>query len=556
MAKKYSIGLDFGTEEARGILLDMQGNLIAAAEHSYRHGVMTHELPDGTPLEDGFALQHPRDYIDAMDEIIPALVKSGVSPNDIIGIGVDFTQCTMMPVTADGTPLCFLDEFKGNPYAYVKLWKHHGAQPQAEKLTDIARSRKEAFLNYCGGTIYAESMFPKILETYERAPEVYRAAAEFLELADWTTFYLTGSKTRSRSIAGCAALWHHERGYPGSEYFYGADRGFANVVKEKLTEDLAGVGSPVGYVSGRIAERWGIPEGIPVAAGLGDCQAAFVGAGLVEEGTLLTVMGTSSCDMLVSREEHAVPGLYGVSYDSMLPGMFGYEAGQATMGDLYGWFVKTSVPHSYYAAAQSEGLTIFDYFNKLAQDYEPGQTGLLALDWWNGNRSVLLDASLGGMILGLRLNTKPEEIYRALTEALSFGKRRIVEQFESHGIPVKKIYATGGVAVKNPFLMQMFADVIGLPIYISSADNGSCVGSAVYGAAAASPTVSGYGSITQAARGMGGGSIKTYVPNPKYKDIYDSLYREYKTLYQYFGQDNLVMKRLKKLSVPEQEGRK
>ncbi len=540
----YSIGLDFGTEEARGLLLDMQGRVIASAEFTYPHGVMTDKLPGGAPLGSNFALQHPQDYIDALHSIIPALLAGGVDKNSIIGIGVDFTQCTMMPLAPSGEPLCFLPEFANNPYAYAKLWRHHGGQPQAEKLSDVARQRGEVFLKTCGGEVYAESMFPKVLETFERAPEVYHAAGAFLELADWVPLYLTGTRRRSRSIAGCAALWHPQRGYPSRDYFAAVNPGFVDVVRDKFTDDLVCVGDPVGFIGAEMAARLGLAEGTPVAAGLGDCQAAFVGAGLVEENVMLTVMGTSSCDMLVSRGEHGVAGVYGVSYDSILPGLFGYEAGQATMGDLFKWFSRNWVPSEYEQKAKAEGISIFDYLNRLAEAMQPGETGLLALDWWSGNRSVLLDADLAGMILGLRMGTRPEEVYQALVQSLAFGKRRIVEQFNSDGVEVKKLYATGGVAIKSPYLMQTLADVTGIPVHISDLENGSCVGSAIYGASAAGPERSGHKDLWEAARRMGAGVMKTYMPNPALKPTYDILYEEYKTVYQYFGKENLVMKRL------------
>ena len=540
--KKYSIGIDFVTEEARMMLVDMEGKCIRDASFRYPHGVMTEMLPDGTPLPAAFALQHPLDYVEALDVMLGEIFSEhGECGKNVVGIGVDFTQCTMVPVDKKGVPLCLKKEFQSNPYAYAKLWKHHGGQKQAEKLTETARKRKEKFLDFYGGEIYAESMFPKILETYEKAPEVYREADQFVELADWITFYLTGSRKRSCSIAGCAALWNPQDGYPSEQYFEEAAAGFGSVVREKLTEDLAEVGTTVGYLRKELARKYGLPEGIPVAAGLGDCQAAFVGVGLGEEHVLLSVMGTSSCDMLVSREGIGITGMYGVSYGSMLPGLYGYEAGQATMGDLFKWFLGQWVPQSYYKEAENRNISIFDYLNELAAQYRPGQTGLLALDWWNGNRSVLLDTDLSGMILGMHMNTKCEEIYRTLAESLAFGKRRIIQQFETYGIRVDRLYATGGVANKNPFLMQMFADITGIPVYVSAVENGSCLGSAVYGMTAGG----GYENLTRGAQTMGQKPGRVYNPDESVKKAYDELYEEYSRLYDYFGKQNPVMKRLK-----------
>ncbi len=545
--KCYSIGIDFGTEEARAMLVDMDGNIIRNAGFQYPHGVMTEYLPDGTRLGPGFALQHPRDYTEALEHLMRELFAgSWELAERVIGIGVDFTQCTMMPVDEKGMPLCFHEEFRSNPYAYVKLWKHHGAQRQAEKLTVTARKREEAFLSFCGGEIYAETMFPKMLETLEQAPKVYHRAEKFVELADWIPFWLTGSGKRSKSIAGCAALWNPSDGYPSGEYLEEAAAGFGSAAEKKLTGELVDVGAPVGYLTAKRARQYGLPAGIPVAAGLGDCQAAFVGAGLSEEGVLLSVMGTSSCDMLVYPQGIGIPGLYGVSADSMLPGMYGYEAGQATMGDLFGWFVKNWVPGDYMRKAEESGINIFDYLNGLAEAAGPLQSGLLALDWWNGNRSVLLDTDLSGMILGMHMGTRCEDVYRALAEALAFGKRRIIEQFKQYGIQVTKMYATGGVASKNPFLMQVFSDIMGIPVLISGVENGSCVGSAIYGASAAGKKSGGYDSLKEAAEAMGGKVSRVHMPEKRYRTHYDILYEEYRKLYHYFGRENQIMKRLKK----------
>lgn len=541
----YSIGIDFGTEEARAMLVDMNGNCVKDAAFRYPHGVMSEQLPDGTLLRPGFALQHPQDYIDAIHTMLNRLSQGFPEKmKQVIGIGVDFTQCTMMPVDKMGQPLCFQEKYKSDPYAYAKLWKHHGAQKQAEYMTEVAKDREESFLEYYGNQIYAEGMFPKILETYENQITVYKDADQFIELADWIPFYLTGSQKRSQSIAGCAALWTPENGYPDQKYFEAVASGFEDVA-EKLTLDLVPVGTAVGYLKETFVKEFGFSSSIPVAAGLGDCQAAFVGCGLAEEHILLSVMGTSSCDMLIDKKGVGIPGLYGVSSGSMIPAFYGYEAGQATMGDLFAWFSKNWIPEKYKKEAEQQKISIFDYLNELAKKYEPGQTGLLALDWWNGNRSVLLDTDLSGLILGLDMNTRCEEVYRTLIEALAFGKRRIVEQFQQYGISVDKLYATGGVANKNPFLMQLFSDVIGIPVYISAAENGSCLGSAIYGATAAGAAAGGYDSLGEAAAKMGGEVNKIYRPQEAYREAYNKLYEEYKILHDYFGIKNTVMKRLK-----------
>lgn len=546
---KTSIGLDFGTLEARAQLRTLDGALLAESAFRYPHGVITGCLSDGTPLPDGAALQHPQDYIDAIDALIPALFQDGADPGNVLGIGVDFTQCTMMPVGSDGTPLCFDARFASEPMAYAKLWRHHSAQAQADRLTQVARDRGESFLNFSGGIIYAELMFPKILETYERAPEVYESADRFVELADWVPQYLTGAQRRSSSIAGCASLWDPQTGYPEAAFFDAASPGFSSVL-HKMRGELVPVGQPIGRLRSDMARRLGLPAGIPVAAGLGDCQAAFLGAGLSEPGVLLSVMGTSSCDMLIDPMRRPIPGMYGVSCDSMVPGFYGYEAGQATMGDLFGWFSHHWVPAAYEQAAKDAGLSIFDYLNRRVEGRDPASSGLLALDWWSGNRTVLLNTDLSGLLVGMTTQTQCEDVYLALVQALSFGKRRIVEQFNQYGVPIDKLCVTGGVAEKNPFLMQTFADVIGIPVETSQVENGSCTGSCVYGALAGG----GYSDFGEAARRMGSNIGRVYEPNETRRQTYNTLYALYLQLHDYFGLQSPLMKQLRELRARGEQG--
>lgn len=549
MPKKYTLGLDFGTLYARAMIVSTDGEIMGTAEHKYPHGVMEETLPNGIPLIKGFSLQHPLDYIEAIENIIPkAIEAAGVNNSDIIGVGVDFTQCTMMPILKDGTPLCLLKRFENNPYAYVKLWKHNTAQKQAQKMTEIAEQQGEEFLKYCGGRIYSETMFPKMLETLQCAPEVYTNADEFIELADWITFKLTGSKKRSASIAACASMWTAKSGYPSVDYLSKLDADFGLAAQQKLSNDLVAPSRIIGYISDQVALKTGLKAGTPVAAGIGDSQAAFVGAGIIEEGTMLMVLGTSGCDMLISEKGIPVKGMYGVTFNSIIPDMFGYEAGQAAVGDLLAWFVNNSVPKAYYDQARLHGITIFDYLNKLADKINPAQSGLVALDWWNGNRSILLDSDLTGLIIGLTLKTNCEEIYRALVESIAFGKRKIIEQLETDGVKVNRSVATGGIASKNPFMMQVLADVIGIPIEVSTVDNGSCIGSAIYAAVAAGKKAGGFDSVQSAAKAMSGKIKCTYLPRAELKESYDKLYNVYEFLYSYFGKENSLMKQLKQIN--------
>ncbi len=540
-----AIGLDFGTREARAQLRGLDGKLLGEAVFSYPHGVMSDRLPDGTTLRPGDALQHPQDYIDALHTLIPALLQSG-DPNRVVGVGVDFTQCTMMPVGEDGAPLCQTEQFANQPMAYAKLWRHHSAQPQADRMTQVAQQRGEMFLAYCGESVYAESMFPKILETFERAPKLYQAADAFVELADWIPWYLTGERRRSRSIAGCAALWDPTAEYPSFDYLESVAPGFGSAL-DKLRGPLVAVGRSIGGLLPERAAQLGLPAGIPVAAGLGDCQAAFLGVGLYQPGVLLSVMGTSSCDMVIHSERIAIPGMYGISSDSMIPGYYGYEAGQATMGDLFRWLSEQWVPKEIEDAAKVRGETVFDFLNHRIAARQPAASGLLALDWWCGNRTVLLDTDLSGLLVGMTMNTTCEDVYQALMQSLAFGKRRIVEQFQNYGIPVARMRVTGGVAEKNPVLMQVFADVLKMPVEVSDEANGSCNGSCIYGALAGS----GFPNMELAAAAMGGGVSRVYYPTPDRGRMYDRLYELYCQLHDAFGTETSIMKQLKAMQAEE-----
>lgn len=544
MAKPYTIGLDFGTLSVRALLVEAEnGRVAASCSRPYAHGVMESNLPNGRRLPADFALQHPRDYLDAMTTVIRGVVKEGaVRPEQVIGLGCDFTQCTMMPIKEDGTPLCFLPEYEGEPHAYVKLWKHHAAQPEADRIN---RTADPALLAPYGGKISSEWMFPKLLEIYLHAPQIYAAADEFVELTDWIPRVLTGSTIRSGSIASVAAMWSPHGGYPPEEFLGALAPGFERVVRDKLPGQLAPIGSVQGRLKQDWAQRLGLAEGMPVAVGCGDSHSAVCGAGIVSEGRMLMVLGTSGCDMVASREEHLVPGLCGICYESMLPGHFGYEAGQPCIGDLMQWFLGASLPDRYRRAAEEAGLSVYDYLNRLAEPIPPGRSGLLALDWWNGNRSVYMDADLSGLMVGMTMATRPEEIYQALIQAVAFGKRRILDGLTEGGVPVHEVLASGGIASKNPYFMQVMADILNRPIAISEADNASCMGAAVLGAVAAGPQAGGYEDIIAAGTAMcAARPVRVYQPHPS--PVYEELYGMFCQLSEQFAHNGL-MRRLKAL---------
>jgi L-ribulokinase len=545
---KFSIGVDFGTLSGRAVLVDIvSGEEVAVAVHEYTHGVMDERLPDGTPLGVDWALQHPQDYLDVFRITIPQVLKmASVSPDQIAGVGIDFTACTMLPVTADGTPLCFLDEFRKRPNAWIKLWKHHAAQDEANKLNAMAEKRGEKFLRRYGGKISSEWLIPKIWQTVNEDPEVYDKAARFLEAADWVIWQLTGVETRNTCTAGYKAIWHKHDGYPSKDFFRALHPKMENLVDEKLSRHLLPVGTKAGVITSAAAKLTGLKEGTAVAVANVDAHVSIPAVGITSSGKMLAIIGTSTCHMLLGDIEKEVPGMCGVVEDGIIEGFFGYEAGQSCVGDHFQWFVENCTPADYKAEADSRGIDMHALLTEKASALKPGESGLVALDWWNGNRSVLVDVDLTGMILGMTLTTKPEEIYRALIEATAYGTRMIIDTFEENGVPVNEFYAAGGIAEKNPFVMQIYADVINREIKISGSPHAPALGSAMFGAVAAGKAAGGYDTIQDAAAVMAKVKDYTYKPIPANATAYKKLYAEYKILHDYFGRGaNDVMKRLK-----------
>ncbi len=535
----YTIGVDFGSLSARAVLVDASnGREIAAAQRDYPHGIMDRCLPDGTALPQGWALQHPQDYLDVLDDILPRLTCQ-VPIEAIIGVGIDFTSSTVMPVYADGTPLCLTDKYAANPHAYVKMWKHHGGQGQANRMTELAENQQAPWLKMYGGKVNAEWLFPKLLETFEYAPEVYQDMAHFVELADWVTWMLCGRLTRSASCLGYKAFYTGQ--FPEKAFFAALHPDFENVCEEKLSGEIIPLGSRAGGVSLQAAERWGLMPGTAVAAGSIDAHACVPAAGIDGPGKLLAIIGTSACHIVMSECAVPVSGMSGAVEGGVLPGFTAYEAGQTAVGDLFHWCEKTCVSADIEAAARREGLSLQAYLTKQAALLRPGQSGLLALDWFNGNRSILADSDLSGMMLGMTLQTTPAEIYRALMESTAYGARVILDAYRDSGVAIGAFYAGGGVAQKNPLAMQIYADVLQMPVHVTDAAQGPALGSAIFAAAAAGA----YASPAEAVRAMGAPVQKVYTPIPENVTAYDALYREYKALHDYFGGENAVMKRLK-----------
>ena len=550
---RYTIGLDFGSLSGRAVLADVStGKVAASASFDYPHGIMTETLPDGTPLPLDYALQDPDDYREVLKRSVREVMSmSGVHKDDVIGIGLDATACSAFPADADWQPLCRKEKYRREPQAYLKLWKHHGAKEQARRLTSAAKDVCPELLKRFGGSISAESLYPKLWEVYERAPGLYEEMYEYIEAADWLVFLLTGNKTRNGCAAGYKAFYSPEGGYPPEKLFRNAGFCPFSPVSEKLPSSVVPVSKTAGTLTDAAAAVLGLNPGIAVAAGLVDAHVCVPAAGITEEGHVLMIIGTSACIMMLGREAGAagpdVPGICGAVQDGILPGFCGLEAGQSSVGDLYGWFVDHMVPEHVFLEAEKNHQNIHAYLSSLAERKQPGQTGLLALDWLNGNRSTLCNYELSGLILGLTPDTRSEDVYRALAESTAFGCRVILDNFREHGVPVRRFSVSGGISRKNPFIMQLYADILDLPIEVLDTEVGPALGSAVFAAAAAGKAAGGYERVSDAAEAMKSPVLKIFRPDPDHVSVYARLYQEYRTLYAYFGEgENNVMERLRR----------
>ncbi|MDE3133723.1 MAG: ribulokinase [Acidobacteriota bacterium] len=542
---KLSIGIDFGTLSGRVLVLDLDGGEeLAAVEVPYAHGVIEQTLPDDDErLPPDWALQHPLDYVDVVERGVPeTLARAGVDPARVIGIGVDFTSCTVLPTSADGTPLCMQERWRGRPHAWPKLWKHHAAQAQADRLTGLAQERDERFLARYGGRISSEWYFPKLLQIYEEDREVYDAAARFIEATDWIVWQLAGVERRCSCAASYKAFWSPDSGLPPAAYFEAAAAGFAGAVA-KLGSDFVPLGTSAGPLEAELAQRLGLRAGVAVAVGNVDSFVSVPGAGVERPGTLVTVVGTSICDMVVHPEEILLPGITGVVRDGILPGLYGYESGQPAVGDMLSWYVSTLLGTE--ADARSAR---HDALERAAGELAPGASGLVALNWWNGNRSILADAGLSGTIAGLTLASTQAEIYRALLESIAFAARRIIDNFTEHGLTIDQLLACGGIAEKSPVLMQLFADIGGRPVQVPGSTQIPARGAAMFGAVAAGASAGGFGDITVAAERLRPATARSYIPGTEAHAIYNRVYEIYRGLHDTLGvQHAKWMHQLKRL---------
>lgn len=545
------MGLDFGSLSCRGILVRLgDGQVVAEQETVYPHGVMDSALPDGTALPPMYALQDPSDFDLALEQTVTALMRdTRLKPEQVAAIGVDTTSSTVIPVDAALRPLCLQPRWRGEAHAWPKMWKHHAAAPYAEKMTELTARRGMPVLARNGGVIGAEHFLSKVVQVAVEAPEVYAAAETFLELGDYITSTLTGRETRSGTMLTCKALWDPQTGYPPADFF--AEMGVRNVAGEKLMgrggapRCAVWPGEKAGRVCPRMAQRLGLSERTVVSAAQMDAYAGLPGCGIAQEGELMMMLGTSTGYMLLKRDGQPISGVCAAVENSILPGYTNYAAGQACVGDALGWFVRRMASAECAQKAQAAGLDLHGYLSREAAKLAVGESGLISLDWLNGNKNTLGNARLSGMMLGLTLRTQPAEIYRCLIEATGFGARVIVENFESNGVPVRAIRACGGIAEKNPFFMQVYADILGREINVALCRQSSALGAAIYAARAAGL----FPSLEEAIGALARHPLRTYRPDTQAHLQYDKLYAEYLRLYDYFGRgENAVMERLREMA--------
>lgn len=539
----YVIGVDFGTLSGRALVVDAaDGTELASAVYDYPHAVMDSTLAaTGEALPPEWALQDPNDYREVLRRAVPdAVAAAGIDPALVVGIATDFTASTPLPVLADGTPLCEVPGLEGRPHAYVKLWKHHAGQGQADRINAIARERNESWLPRYGGFISSEWEYAKALQLLEEDPEIFERMDHWVEAADWIIWQLCGEYVRNACTAGYKGILQ-DGAYPSREFEAALNPAFAGFAETKLAHRIGQLGERAGGLTAEAAGWTGLREGIAVAVGNVDAHVTAPAAKATEPGQMLAIMGTSTCHVMNGDHLADVPGMCGVVDGGILAGFYGYEAGQSGVGDIFAWYVKNQVPGRYFEAAEKAGTSVHQYLTDLAFEEEIGAHGLVALDWHNGNRSVLVDTSLSGIFVGQTLATRAEQGYRALLEATAFGARTIVETFNASGVPVTEFVVAGGL-LKNPQLMQLYADVLNLPISTIASEQGPALGSAIHAAVAAGL----YPSVGQAGEVMGRVTRAAYLPRPDAVAKYDRLFAEYQVLHDYFGRGtNDVMKRLK-----------
>ncbi|MBR5232167.1 MAG: ribulokinase [Clostridia bacterium] len=544
--EKYTLGIDFGSLSARAVICRVRDGLILSQqETAYPHGVMTDVLPDGTKLGEGFFLQHPADYVFALENCVRgATEKAGVKKTEIIAMAIDFTGCTALPLDKDGRPLC--DKFPSHPYAYVNMWKQRNTQREAGEIEKVISEHEPALLQGYGGHVAPEMLHCKMLKTSREDPEIFAQTDLYMEASDYMLLLLTGEIVRNTSMAAVKGLWRPDKGYP--DYLEVLHPAFAHPEKTLLRGRMCRPFEKAGCLTAEMAEKLGLSAGIPVAGGHYDAHAATYALNIRGEGQALMSLGTSSGLVYAAGHFENVEGAASALWGTILPQHYSYASGQPAFGDTLGWFVEHGVSADTRKAAEKESMNIHAYLTREAEKLSPGETGLLALDWWNGNRSCLQNGDLSGMLMGMTLTTTSVHIYRGLLEGVSFGMRRMVDSYREKGFDFRVLCACGGIAFKNPLLVQMLSDITHLPVRMSKNVPAPAVGACMLAAVAAGE----YNSIYDAMDKMHCLSEGMVYPDEARGQAYDRLYEEYLTLHDVFGRGvNPVMMKLRRIAREE-----
>lgn len=526
----YVIGVDYGTQSARAQLLAAaDGTVCCESVFFYPHGVMSQCLPDGTPLMgEHWALVHPQDYWEALVQLIHDLLQLGQVDKALIrGLSIAATACTLVPVNNELMPLCNMKSFAREPHAYAKLWKHHRAEEDARRMTRVAKESSEDFLGAYGGAISSEWAMPKMLEVLREAPEVFHTADAFMQISDWLDSLLTGKIIRGGGISSFKALYSRESGYPSQDYLARVHPMLPEAVQNKLRGKMVFPGEKAGKLTQHAAEMLGLLPDITVASGHTDAHAAALGAGVLQSGDYLIVLGTSSVTHFLHSDHKQIPGVNACIRDGLLPGLTCYTAGQPCVGDMLEWFVRLIDP-------EKNSQTYIELEREAAL-LNAGECGLIALDWWNGNRCLLGNNRLSGLMMGMTLNTNRADIYRALMESIAFGQRMIRDQYEKHGLSVGRVILCGGIATKSPLMCQIIADVLGTPVEISSTKQATVLGAGMCAASGLGIEEGGYDRLEDAVMHMRSKTGKIVYPDRAQATKYNEIIKRYRRLHNFFG---------------------
>ena len=527
---KYTIGIDFGTRSCRAIVMEVEsGRALGVDECGY--AVYDEALPTGEKLPDRAALADPAEYMEALTQVIRGAVKNaGIDANDVIGIAIDATSMSLVSCDENGVPLCLKEKWKREPLAYIRMWKSYTATSEADEISRVAHAHDMPFLVACGGHPSSEGGYPKLLETARKNSALYKEIKHALDLNEWLTWQLTGKLTRSCNSMGMKNYCQDGETLTPDDFWQKVDPCIADV-NDKMRGEMLPWGAKAGELTAEMAKRFGLPAGIAVGAGGLDGHTSMMALGLMKDGDAMVTIGTSGVMSVISDIWRAMPGICGQSKNGLIPGFYGYDFAQSGVGDMFGWFVNNCVPARYERMAQEKGVSVHQLLSEMGFAKPVEKCSLVAVDWWNGSRSIVVDQTLTGMISGLKLSTKPEEIYRALVEAAAFGMRLVLDTLESHDVQVKRFFVCGGIASKNPLLVQCYADILGHELKVSSLPNSAAAGVAIAAAAAAGV----YESLNEAMAHMASREFTVYQPNMARHAAYQRLYRRYLELRDFFS---------------------